>query len=686
MAIGMEQDLLKREIRFLKGVGEKRAECYARLGITDVYSLLRHYPRDYIDYSAPAAIIDAVPGETWVIKARVFKKGREQRIRKGLSLFKIFVTDDTADLTVTIFNARFAAEALKEGESYFFYGKVTGNLLRREMNSPQILRVVPGAAMQPVYPLTEGLTNKMICTNMEQALFLLEGWRGEPLPLEIRKRYRLCGLTEAFHNIHFPPSHAAQEEAKRRLAFEEFLTLQLGMSQLKRRGRRETSVLIPTPDFSPFFSSLPFALTGAQKRCIAEGLEDFKSGFPMNRLLQGDVGSGKTMVAAALVYAAWRTGYQSVLMAPTELLAKQHAETLSALLGPLGCKTVLLTGSMTAKQKAEAREALADGSVPLAVGTHALLQESTAFRNLGFVVTDEQHRFGVAQRAKLVRKGEHPHVLVMSATPIPRTLALMIYGDLDISVLDELPKGRKPVETYRIGESKRERAYRFIAKQLDAGRQAFLICPLIEENEELRLSSVEEYRKKVERDYLPGYAVGVLHGRQKPAEKQKVMEDFASGRLQALIATTVVEVGIDVPNASVMLIENAERFGLSQLHQLRGRVGRGAEQSFCILVSSHRGEENRRRLEVMCRTSDGFVIAEEDLKLRGPGDFFGERQHGLPRLKIADLVQDTRLLTQARGLAEELLSQDPQLSAPEHRGLRQLVRELFRQAPEDSSC
>lgn len=678
----MERDPLKQDICYLKGVGEKRAACYARLGITDVYSLLRHYPRDYIDYSNPVSIMEASPGETWVIRARVFKKGREQRIRKGLSVFKIFVTDDTADMTVTIFNSRFAAEALKEGESYLFYGKVTGNLLRREMNSPQVLREVRGAVMQPVYPLTDGLTNKTVSSNMEQALTFLKDGRNDYLPVDIRESYHLCGIVEALHNIHFPSSLAAQQAAKRRLAFEEFLTLQLGMSQLKLRNRKSTSVLISQPDLSPFFSSLPFELTNAQKRCIEEGLGDFESGVPMNRLLQGDVGSGKTMVAAALAYAAFSAGYQSVLMAPTEILAKQHYKTLSELLEPLGCKTVLLVGSMTAKQKAGAREALASGGAFLAVGTHALLQQSTEFQNLGFVVTDEQHRFGVAQRTRLAEKGERPHILVMSATPIPRTLALIIYGDLDVSVLDELPKGRKPVETYHIGESKRERAYGFIAKQLDKGRQAFLICPLIEENEELQLASVEEYCKKVEKVYLPGYTVGILHGKQKPAEKQKVMEDFAAGRLQVLISTTVVEVGIDVPNASVMLIENAERFGLSQLHQLRGRVGRGAEQSACILVSSHRGEENRRRLEVMCRTSDGFVIAEEDLKLRGPGDFFGERQHGLPKLKIADMVQDTRLLSEARGLAEELLAEDPQLTSPKHRGLRVLVRELFRQIPE----
>ena len=402
---------------------------------------------------------------------------------------------------------------------------------------------------------------------------------------------------------------------------------------------------------------------------------------PMNRLLQGDVGSGKTMVAAALCYAAARSGYQAAMMAPTELLAKQHAQTLEGLLAPFGITVGLLVGSMTVKQKEQLRARLRSGEIQVVVGTHALLQESTEFNALGLVITDEQHRFGVAQRGALASKGSHPHVLVMSAPPIPRTLALSVYGDLDISVLDELPAGRRPIETYRIDAAKRERAYGFVAKQLQAGRQAYLVCPLIEENDALELQSVEEYRRKVEQKYLPGYRVGVLHGRMKTAEKQAVMEAFARGEIQALVATTVIEVGIDVPNANIMLIENAERFGLSQLHQLRGRVGRGAAQSYCILVSDHSGEETRRRLSVMCRTTDGFQIAEEDLKLRGPGDFFGERQHGLPTLRIANMAEDIALLERARQLSQEILTEDPHLEQPEHRGLSRMVKELFHQTP-----
>ncbi|MGI5897308.1 MAG: ATP-dependent DNA helicase RecG [Oscillospiraceae bacterium] len=673
---------LKQEIRFLKGVGEKRAQCYARLGVSTVYDLLRFYPRDYIDYSRPCTIADASLEQPSVVRATVYKKGKEQRIRKGLSIFKIFVTDEISDMTVTIFNSRFAAEALKVGESYLFYGRVTGNLLRREMSSPQILREAKNAVMQPVYPLTEGLTNKMVSANMEQAVAFLAEEQGDYLPAEMRETYRLCSVQQALKNIHFPESEEGLAAAKRRLVFEELLTLELGLSRMRAQNRAGTAVRIPEADLTPFIRSLPFQMTGAQLRCIEEAMGDMSREVPMNRLLQGDVGSGKTMVAAALIYAAAQAGYQSALMAPTEILAKQHYSTLSKLLEPLGLQVGLLVGSMTAKQKAEMRQALADGVYTLAVGTHALVQEDTAFRKLGLVVTDEQHRFGVAQRGSLAAKGEQPHVLVMSATPIPRTLALLIYGDLDISVLDELPGGRRPIETYRISGAKRERAYRFVAKHLDAGRQAYLVCPLIEENETLELASVEKYARLVRQNYLPDYRLGVLHGRLKAAEKQQIMEEFVSGKLQVLVATTVIEVGIDVPNANVMLIENAERFGLSQLHQLRGRVGRGAEQSYCILVSNHRGEETRRRLSVMCETADGFRIAEEDLKLRGPGDFFGARQHGLPQLRIADMMGDMETLSEVKELAAKILAEDPELARPEHRGLAVLVKELFRRTPE----
>ncbi len=673
---------LSQDIRTLKGVGEKRAQCYNKLGVHTVYSLLRFYPRDYIDYSAPCGIMDAVPGETCVVRATVYKKSGEQRIRKGLSLFKIYVTDHLHDMVITIFNSRFAADALQIGESYLFYGKVTGNLIKREMSSPQILREVSGAVMQPVYPLTEGLTGKMVSANMEQALALLPERVNDYLSDEIRSRFDLCGIVEALHNIHFPSSKEGLARARHRLVFEEFLTLELGLSQLKGQSREHTAVCLPEMSLAPFYESLPFSLTGAQRRCIEQALADMCRPVPMNRLLQGDVGSGKTMVAAALCYAAARSGYQAAMMAPTELLAKQHAQTLEGLLAPFGITVGLLVGSMTAKQKEQLRARLRSGEIQVVVGTHALLQESTELNALGLVITDEQHRFGVAQRGALASKGSHPHVLVMSATPIPRTLALIVYGDLDISVLDELPAGRRPIETYRIDAAKRERAYGFVAKQLQAGRQAYLVCPLIEENDALELQSVEEYRRKVEQKYLPGYRVGVLHGRMKTAEKQAVMEGFARGEIQALVATTVIEVGIDVPNANIMLIENAERFGLSQLHQLRGRVGRGAAQSYCILVSDHSGEETRRRLSVMCRTTDGFQIAEEDLKLRGPGDFFGERQHGLPTLRIANMAEDIALLERARQLSQEILTEDPHLEQPEHRGLSRMVKELFHQTPE----
>ena len=658
---------LKQEIRFLKGVGEKRAQCYARLGVSTVYDLLRFYPRDYIDYSRPCTIADARPEEASVVRATVYQKGKEQRIRKGLSIFKIFVTDEISD----IFNSRFAAEALKVGESYLFYGKVTGNLLRREMNAPQILRESKDAVMQPVYPLTEGLTNKMVSANMEQALTFLTPATKDYLPTEIRKNYRLCSVQQALKNIHFPESEKGLAAAKRRLVFEELFTLELGLSRMRAQNRAGTAVRIPEADLTPFIRSLPFQMTGAQMRCIREALADMGRPVPMNRLLQGDVGSGKTMVAAALVYAAAQAGYQSALMAPTEILAKQHYSTLSKLLEPLGLRIGLLVGSMTAKQKTEMRQALADGIYTLAVGTHALVQEDTAFQKLGLVVTDEQHRFGVAQRGRLAAKGEQPHVLVMSATPIPRTLALLIYGDLDISVLDELPGGRKPVETYRISGAKRERAYRFVAKHLNAGRQAYLVCPLIEENETLALASVEKYAQLVQQNYLPGYRMGILHGRLKAAEKQRIMDEFVSGKLQVLVATTVIEVGIDVPNANVMLIENAERFGLSQLHQLRGRVGRGEHQSYCIFMQGNEEEETSRRLEILNKSNDGFFIAGEDLKLRGPGDLFGIRQSGQLEFRIGDIYQDSDVLKAASDAAGGILELDRELELPQHEKLKE---------------
>lgn len=677
------ETIWERKINCLKGIGQRRAELYHRLGIQTVGDLLRFFPRSYLDFSDPVSISQAKLNENNVIRAAVFQKKGEQRIRKGLSVFKVFVTDGASDMTVTIFNSKFAFEALKVGQSYYFYGKVQGNLVRREMNAPLIVEERNVTGMHPVYPLTEGLSNKMVQTNVRQALSLLgDGDVPEELPQAVRQQYHLCTAEFALRQIHFPRDGKQLEIARARLVFEEMLTLQLGLLLLKSRNRKKTGIVISEQNLEPFNRSLPFSLTGAQLRAIREAAADLRRTVPMSRLLQGDVGSGKTMVAAALAYLCASSGVQTAVMAPTEILASQHYQTLSGLLSPLGVSVDLLTGSMTAKEKREAKEKLAAGKTAVVAGTHALLQESTEFFRLGLIVTDEQHRFGVEQRSRLVGKGDNPHVLVMSATPIPRTLALMIYGDLDVSILDELPQGRQKIMTYRIHSDKRLRALNFMKQFLDQGRQAYIVCPLVEQEEGLALWSVEEYAQKLVNGPLAGYRIGVLHGKLKPSQKQQVMKDFLLGRIQLLVATTVIEVGVDVPNAVVMMIENAERFGLSQLHQLRGRVGRGAHQSYCILVSDVDSPDNNTRLRVMCQTTDGFIISEEDLKLRGPGDFFGERQHGLPQLKVADTVRDMSVLKQTQELAKELLQRDSDLAEPEHQGLRRQVSRLFDQSLE----
>lgn len=667
---------LSDSVEALRGVGGRRAALYRKLGISSIYDLLTFYPRDYLDLSNPVPIREAELGEPCAIRARVYRKQGEQRIRKGLSLFRVYVTDEETNLTITIFNSQFQFDSLEEGEEYYFYGKITGTLLRREMNSPLIIPAEEQALIRPVYSLTEGLSNKLVQGNVKEALEVWGDRLSDPIPFDLRQREKLCQLRYAIENIHFPENKEALRLARERLIFEELLVLQLGMFLLRRKNRRETGIRLQDTDLSAFLELLPFELTVGQSAAIADSLADMARPVPMNRLVQGDVGSGKTMVAAALCYACHQNGYQAAVMAPTQILADQHFATFSRRLEPLGVKCGLLTGSQTAKQRKALLEEVREGRISVVIGTHALVQEDVAFASLGLVVTDEQHRFGVAQRAALASKGQDPHLLVMSATPIPRTLALMIYGDLDVSVIRELPKGRKPIQTKAIPSEKRPRALGFLKKQLEEGRQAYIVCPLIEEGEN-ELVSAAAYLEQLQRTPLAEYPMAVLHGRLKPKEKDRLMSAFQSGEIRILIATTVVEVGVDVPNANVMLIENAERFGLSQLHQLRGRVGRGSWQSYCILISDHGGEENRKRLEVMTETSDGFRIAEEDLKLRGPGDFFGFRQHGLPALKVANLVEDLAVLRRAQQIAEELLAGDEGLSQPEHRGLRVMVRRLF---------
>ena len=660
----------------LKNVGPKRAALYQKLGIETVSDLLTFYPRSYQDFTSPKMAAECRDGEPAVIEGKILRKLPPAYIRKGMVLYKLTVTDGMQNFTVTIFNNEYAYYGVHLGETYIFAGK--WNRLGNAGNLAMQTYLSPGeaATLRPVYPLTEGLSSRMVQLNVQDAIARALPGLPDPIPGCVRAEYGLIGFRQAVQEIHFPESQEQMETARDRLAFEELLRLTLALKFLKGRGREKTRVRVQRPDLKPFVKSLPFPLTGAQKRVIAEILRDMASPYPMNRLLQGDVGSGKTLVAAAVSYAAIQKGYQAALMAPTEILAAQHEKTLRKFLEPMGVKVGLLTGSLSPKQKTAMREAIERGEIQMVAGTHALVQEATAFHRLGLVITDEQHRFGVHQRQMLGEKGDHPHVLVMSATPIPRTLALIVYGDLDISVIDELPAGRQPIETFSVHSDKRERALLYIRAHLDRGEQGYIVCPLIDKSDAVSAAAATAYRDELAEGIFKGYTVGLLHGRMKPDEKEAVMADFAAGKVQLLVATTVVEVGVDVPNATIILIENAERFGLSQLHQLRGRVGRGDKKSTCILLSDNDGEDNKRRLKVMKETCDGFVIAKEDLKLRGAGDFFGYRQHGMPSLGLADLLEDTALFAKAQAAAAEILQADPGLQKPEHAVLKRQIDEM----------
>lgn len=668
----------------LPGIGPQRAALFARLNVRTVGELLRLYPRTYEDRTRLVSVASLEAGTPACFEAAVVTTPRTNRIPKPgsrmLEVTKFTVADDTGRLNLTFFNAAHSAGALRVGERYCFYGVLTGDFTAYGMTNP-LFEPCDGPAhvtrrILPVYPLTAGLTNSMVLRAQAQAVSRCAGLLPETLPPELLRRCGLCGAAEACREIHCPTSAAALGRAQRRLVFEEFFLFSAALAIVRSRRTAHSCPAWQT-ELTPFFAALPFRLTGAQQRAVDDICADVRTGRPMSRLVQGDVGSGKTMVAAAAACLAAKNGVQTALLAPTEILARQHYDRLAPLFEGLGIRTVLLTGQMGAAQKRSAREAAELGLADVVIGTHALLTEQTRFARLGMVIADEQHRFGVAQRAALAAKGTNPHLMVMSATPIPRTLALMIYGDLDVSVLDELPPGRQPIETYAVDSGKRERAYNYIKKHIAQGRQAYIVCPLVSEGE-ADLASATEYAEKLSRGPFQGYALGLLHGKMKPAEKERVMTAFSRNELSILVSTTVIEVGVDVPNAVLMVIENAERFGLAQLHQLRGRVGRGKHQSTCILISDAQNEEAVRRLKVMCSTNDGFKIADEDLKLRGPGDFFGSRQHGLPDLKIADLMGgDMPLFQSAQAAARQLIAEDPELQEPEHAGLAEEVRRLF---------
>ena len=668
-------------VRYLKGVGPKTAERFEKLGIVTLADLLCHYPRRYIDFTKTFSIAEAPADTECVVKAEVFAKPGGRILPGGRRMERITAGDDVSGLEITWFNNPYAAQKLEIGQEYYFQGIVTGGMLRRQMVNPLVRTAaqIQAAPFEAVYPQTDGLSSTAIAKCVRQLLPHAE-LLPDPLPEEMRRKYRLLSKADAVRAIHCPATEDDAYAARRRLIYEELLVLQLGIGRMKNRGAAATGAPMQQADPAPFWQSLPFSPTGAQRRAVDEILADMAGETSMNRLLQGDVGSGKTLVAAAAIWACIRAGYQAALLAPTEILAAQHAENLNRLLAPFGMRVALLTGGMKAAARRTTLAAIRNDEADLIVGTHAILSEGVEFARLGLAVIDEQHRFGVRQRGMLAEKAANPHLLVMSATPIPRTLGLLIYGDLDISILDELPPGRTPVKTRCITGKKRRDLYHFLDQEIGRGRQVYLVCPAIEDTPDGGLNAVKSYYEDIAKTLLPDRRVGLMHGKLKPKEKAAVMEDFKEGRLDALVSTTVIEVGVDVPNASVMVIENAERYGLSALHQLRGRVGRGAAESWCFLVSDNGSENVQKRLKFLCSTTDGFAVAQYDLETRGPGDFFGSRQHGLPTLQIADLMNDTRTLHAAQSEALALLAADPLLAKPEHTLLAQQVQQMFDKA------
>ncbi len=671
---------LSDPITILRGIGPAKAKLFGQLGIFTLEDLICHFPRGYEGRTQLVHIEKLQPDVPACFRAMVMNSPRTTHIRKGLDLTKVQVADATARLNLTFFNNRFAAEQLHYGREYVFYGAVTGDFIGYNMTNPVFEPVdAPGVTTRrilPIYPLTAGLTNAAVLKAVRQAMAVCDVPQ-EIIPPQIRQRYGILPAELAYAAIHEPADLEQAAQAKKRLVFEEFFVFSAGLALMRAARAEKRCPVWENRNLQPFYGALPFQLTGAQMRVIGQILEDFARGVPMNRLVQGDVGSGKTMVAAAAAVCAGNNGYQAALMAPTEILAEQHYASLAGLLEPLGLRVGLLTGALTPKNKALVREQIAAGELDLVIGTHALVTDKTVFANLGLVITDEQHRFGVNQRSRLSAKGEAPHLLVMSATPIPRTLALLMYGDLDVSVLDELPPGRQSVDTFLVSESYRPRINAFIRKHASAGNLVYVVCPAVEQTDGMSLKAATEWADTLQNAVFPDLQIALLHGQMRPAEKEQVMAAFARGQANVLVATTVIEVGVDVPKATLMVIEDADRFGLSQLHQLRGRVGRGKDKSYCILVSQNRNQETRERLKAFCKTNDGFQIAQEDLKMRGPGDFFGARQSGMPSFRMADLGSNLEDLSLAQSAAKEWIDQGGSGDTPEAAALRRRIQVLF---------
>jgi len=678
------KELLSMDVQKVKGVGQARAKLLYKLGIYNIEDIITYYPRDYEDRSKFKKICEIEDGESCAFEGIVVSKVLEHRLRKGLTLYKVRIKDETGTITAVWFNQHYIGKVLRVGESYIFFGKIAGRYNNLEVQNPVYEKQEDGEAKNilkivPVYSSTANLSQNIIRSTIYNALDMVSGKLVEYLPRNILREYRLSEINYSIQQIHFPRSDEDFKNARYRLVFEELFMLQLCLLSVKKafendkKGIRFSKV----PDMEEFIDKLPFKLTGAQKRVFGEIERDMEKSCVMNRLVQGDVGSGKTIVAVLALFKAVRNGYQGALMVPTAILAEQHYQFVSSIMEAYGIKTALLTGSQTKKQKGEILEGIKSGDIDILIGTHALIEDNIEFANLGLVITDEQHRFGVRQRMLLSKKGEAPDVIVMTATPIPRTLALILYGDLDISIIDELPPGRKPVKTYAVDESMRDRINGFIRKEVSEGRQVYIVCPLVEESDEIDVKSAVQHAKDLAEKDFKELRVGLLHGKMKSKEKEEVMKNFVEGRIDILVSTTVIEVGVNVPNASIMVVENAERFGLAQLHQLRGRVGRGGHQSYCILFNEGKTEVCRERMKIMQKTNDGFLISEKDLELRGPGEFFGTRQHGIPELKIANLYRDIDILKKAQEAALKLIGEDKNLEKEENSGLKTKMLEIL---------